>query len=55
MKTQLQIKSMSKNELKTLISQLEEGMRALISQGDSVKISKLNLLIGQVIDLYLSK
>jgi len=51
----IDLSKLSKADLKDLIAQLELGMKMLITAGDIVKIDKLNDLIGEIIDLYISK
>jgi hypothetical protein len=46
------IGKLDKSELKVLIDQLEGGMSDLIKSGDSDKVKKMNILIGDVIDAY---
>jgi len=47
-----QIASLSKSDLKTLIDQLESAMTDLIKNSESEKVKKLNILIGDCIDIY---
>lgn len=49
------IQQLSKQDVKILIDQLEGGMSDILKNGEIDKANKLNILIGNVIDIYLSK
>lgn len=48
-------KGLSKSDLSLLIDQLEAEMTIVLKNKDTEKAEKLNILIGNVIDLYNSK